>query len=211
MPKPWIELKEARGKKVKRMTVEFDPDYNCVTVEFTDDDRLQQVYFADGDLFSALTTAVRSTKGQSQSGIAWFALTPVADACAVTATVEQQGYIAVQNASLLSPAVAVNQHGAGVISFGLTGPNSFPSSAYVQLSKHSAKTAVHLAAAGFAPEDGFSGYLFYGGNGIARWGDYSGATVGSDGDLWFATEYITRRPRTFLANWGTFIGTVPGH
>ena len=36
MPKPWIELKEARGKKVKSMTVEFDPDYNCVAVEFTD-------------------------------------------------------------------------------------------------------------------------------------------------------------------------------
>jgi hypothetical protein len=36
MPKPWIELKEARGKKVKRMTVEFDPDYNCIAVEFTD-------------------------------------------------------------------------------------------------------------------------------------------------------------------------------
>jgi hypothetical protein len=36
MPKPWMELKEARGKKVKRMTVEFDPDYNCVMVEFTD-------------------------------------------------------------------------------------------------------------------------------------------------------------------------------
>jgi len=36
MPKPWIELKEARGKKIKRMTVEFDPDYNCVAVEFTD-------------------------------------------------------------------------------------------------------------------------------------------------------------------------------
>jgi hypothetical protein len=36
MPKLWIELKEARGKKVRRMTVEFDPDYNCVAVEFTD-------------------------------------------------------------------------------------------------------------------------------------------------------------------------------
>jgi len=36
MPKPWIEFKEARGKKIKRMTVEFDPDYNCVAVEFTD-------------------------------------------------------------------------------------------------------------------------------------------------------------------------------
>jgi hypothetical protein len=36
MSKPWIELKEARGKKVKRMVVEFDSDYNCVTVEFSD-------------------------------------------------------------------------------------------------------------------------------------------------------------------------------
>ncbi len=36
MPKPWVELKVARGKKVKRMTIEFDPDYNCVAVEFTD-------------------------------------------------------------------------------------------------------------------------------------------------------------------------------
>lgn len=36
MSKPWIELKEARGKTVKRMTVAFDPDYNAVEVEFTD-------------------------------------------------------------------------------------------------------------------------------------------------------------------------------
>jgi hypothetical protein len=36
MSRPWIELKEARGKKVRRMTVAFDPDYNAVEVEFTD-------------------------------------------------------------------------------------------------------------------------------------------------------------------------------
>ncbi|HWR15192.1 MAG TPA: hypothetical protein VN577_10205 [Terriglobales bacterium] len=36
MSKPWIELKEARGKTVKKMTVAFDPDYNCIEVEFTD-------------------------------------------------------------------------------------------------------------------------------------------------------------------------------
>jgi hypothetical protein len=36
MTKPWIELKEVRGKTVKRMTVEFDADYNAVSVEFTD-------------------------------------------------------------------------------------------------------------------------------------------------------------------------------
>jgi hypothetical protein len=31
-----MELKEARGKKVKKMTIAFDPDYNSVEVEFTD-------------------------------------------------------------------------------------------------------------------------------------------------------------------------------
>jgi transcription antitermination factor NusG len=36
MSKPWIELKEARGKTVKKMTVAFDPGYNAVEVEFTD-------------------------------------------------------------------------------------------------------------------------------------------------------------------------------
>ena len=36
MPKPWTELKEARGKTVKRMTVCHDPEYNTIEVEFTD-------------------------------------------------------------------------------------------------------------------------------------------------------------------------------
>lgn len=36
MSQPWIELEEARGKTVKKMTVAFDADYNCVEVEFTD-------------------------------------------------------------------------------------------------------------------------------------------------------------------------------
>jgi hypothetical protein len=36
MAKPWIELKEARDKTVRKMTVAFEPDYNVVEVEFTD-------------------------------------------------------------------------------------------------------------------------------------------------------------------------------
>jgi len=36
MKKPWIELKEATGKTITRMTVSHDPDYNAVEVEFTD-------------------------------------------------------------------------------------------------------------------------------------------------------------------------------
>jgi hypothetical protein len=36
MEKNSITLKEARGKTVQNMRVSFDPDYNCVEVEFTD-------------------------------------------------------------------------------------------------------------------------------------------------------------------------------
>ena len=67
---------------------------------------------------------------------------------------------------------------------------------------------VHIASAGAAPEDGFTGYRFFGGDGAARWGDYSGGAVDESGSIWMATEYIPNKPRTILANWGTFIANV---
>ena len=36
MKKPWIELREARGRTVKRMTVSYDEEYCAVEVEFED-------------------------------------------------------------------------------------------------------------------------------------------------------------------------------
>ncbi len=36
MPKPWVELKEARGRTVKRMNVAYDEEYVAVEVEFED-------------------------------------------------------------------------------------------------------------------------------------------------------------------------------
>ena len=36
MAKPWIELKEARGRTVKRMNVVYDEEYAAVEVEFED-------------------------------------------------------------------------------------------------------------------------------------------------------------------------------
>jgi hypothetical protein len=68
-------------------------------------------------------------------------------------------------------------------------------------------SAVHIAADGAAPDDGFSGYVYFSGGNVGRWGDYSAAV--SDGNsVWFATEYIPNLPRTVLANWGTFIAVV---
>ena len=67
---------------------------------------------------------------------------------------------------------------------------------------------VRIAAAGVAPEDGFTGYPSLGGDVAARWGDYSAAVADEHGNLWFATEFIPAAPRTPLANWGTFIGKI---
>ena len=36
MPKPWLELIEARGRTVKRMNVAYDEEYVAVEVEFED-------------------------------------------------------------------------------------------------------------------------------------------------------------------------------
>ena len=77
---------------------------------------------------------------------------------------------------------------------------------------------IHIAGAGVNSEDGFTGYPDFvfppppcadlGGGKLlceARWGDYGAAAIDADGSIWLAGEYIGPRPRTLLANWGTFI------
>ncbi len=70
--------------------------------------------------------------------------------------------------------------------------------------------SIHIAGAGKAPEDGFSGYAPYAPDsiGVARWGDYSAAVALWDGSIWAASEYIPSGPRTMLANWGTFVSHI---
>ena len=70
---------------------------------------------------------------------------------------------------------------------------------------------VHTAGTGQNPEDGFTGYAVFGGNGVSRWGDYSSATVSPAGTVWFAAEYIPNDilyPRTAFTNWGTYVFPV---
>jgi hypothetical protein len=105
----------------------------------------------------------------------------------------------------------VSNGGSGVIGFSMSGPSYFPSAAYVTVSGTTIGGSVHLARAGKVPEDGFSGYRAFGGDGVARWGDYSAAFISPGGQVWFATEYIPDpnvRPRTQFTNWGTFISRV---
>ena len=64
---------------------------------------------------------------------------------------------------------------------------------------------VAATRAGNEPEDGFSGYPEFNGNGVARWGDYSAAAIDADGVTWMATEYTPDIARTVNANWCTYI------
>jgi hypothetical protein len=79
------------------------------------------------------------------------------------------------------------------------------SAAWADISLTSGAGPVHLIGAG--PEDGFWGYIVEGGDGTARWGDYSAAVADEHGDIWVAAEN-TSATRTLFANWGTFLTRI---
>jgi hypothetical protein len=179
----------------------------------TDDDRMLQLYYANGKLYTTLETAVHDADDSVpvRTAAAWFVITPGGTSTHVSAHITQQGYIGIKNGSVLYPAFAVNDSGQGVIGFSFSGTNYFPSTGYVRYSSGSLEQEIHIAGVGTAPEDGFSGYPQFGGNGVARWGDYSAAVVSPGGHLWFAAEFIPndiRQPRTPFTNWGTFISRL---
>lgn len=172
------------------------------------DDRMNQVVYADGKLWSGVNTVVKPKNGPTDVGIAYFIVSPSVANGQVQASMAKQGYVMVQGQNVLYPSIGVNSLGQGVMTFTLSGPRYYPSAAYAKVDAVNGAGPVHIAAAGALPEDGFSGYPEYGGNGTARWGDYSAAVADEDGSIWIATEYIPNAPRTELANWGTFVGHV---
>jgi hypothetical protein len=192
----------------------------------TNDDRMNQVVFADGLLWSGLNTAVKQRDGVTRAGIAWFAVEPELKK-GIKGDLEKQGYVSVDGDNVFFPSIGVNDSGAAVMTFTLAGKDYFPSSAYVVLHRNGDSgnaPTVHVAGAGLGPADGFTGLkgLDDVDNGIERWGDYSAAVATPDGSIWFASEYIGQtctlaefvadttcgETRSFFANWGTFIGHV---
>jgi hypothetical protein len=184
------------------------------------DDRMNQVAYVNGHLWSGVNTNV-SVGGQTRQGIAWFEVLPTLHSGQVNGQVLNQGYVSVAGEDVLFPSIDVNQRGQAVMSFTLSGPDYYPSAAFSYIDQSAGD--VHVIGAGVGPDDGFTGYLLFGGNGIARWGDYSAAAADEWGNIWVAAEYIGQRctdkqfaadmtcggTRDEFANWGTFIGRVP--
>jgi hypothetical protein len=182
------------------------------------DTRMTQVTYANGKLWGALSTAVA---GGSKVGIAWYVINPQVNVHGVSGSVINQGTLALAGNNLMFPALAVTPSGRGVIGFSVAGPDHYPSAAYATLNAISGAGPVHIAAEGVGPEDGFTGYVAFGGNGVSRWGDYSAAAV--DGQtVWVASEYIANTgtldqylmdptlggTRTQYANWDNRITPV---
>ena len=173
------------------------------------DDRMNQAVYADGHLWGGLNTAVKLPTGATMVGVAWFIVAPSAAPGGLSASMTNQGYLAVDGLNILYPAIGVTSAGKAVIAFSTTGPGLFPSTGYAPLSLTAGTGAVRIAGAGVLPDDGFTGYrAFRSGSKVGRWGDYSAAVADPSGTVWFAGEFIPGRPRTPLANWGTFVAHV---
>ena len=189
------------------------------------DTRMQQTWYVGGKLYGSLDTVVK-VGGQDKAGIAYFVVQPeISDSGKVDGNITKQGYVAVADQNVTYPALAVLPNGKGIMSFTLVGKDYYPSAAYVAFDAKKGAGAVHVAAAGLGPQDGFSGYGAFSGSGVARprWGDY-GAAATDGSNIWIASEYIAQTctlsgyltgaigscggTRTSLANWGTRISGV---
>ena len=172
------------------------------------DSRMNQVVDLNGVLFGGVNTTVTSATGPPRVGIAYFTVGAVGTPFGIIAHLLHQGYVAVNGENVLFPSIAVNRAGVGAMAFTLSGPDFFPSAAYVRFALGRAVGPIHITGPGALPEDGFTGYAAFGGNGVARWGDYS-AAVFADGAVWMGNEFIPNAPRTVNANWGTFLSRLP--
>ncbi|HSP08290.1 MAG TPA: hypothetical protein VLU92_01690 [Candidatus Dormibacteraeota bacterium] len=186
----------------------------------TNDDQIQNSVYAAGLIWGGLNTTVHGRSGQV--GIAYFAVEPSLNRGQLSARIVTQGYLTAAGNDIAFPSVGVDSQGEGVLSFTLTGPGYYPTSAYAKIDR-SGTGKVKVAALGQSPQDGFSEYQHSGTASYRpRWGDYSAAVpVGQA--IYFASEYIQYTncsdatfktdpscggTRSRSANWGTSVNVV---
>lgn len=152
-----------------------------------------------------------------RNGVAYFGVQPDWSGGGLAASVVQQGYVAVRGENMIYPSIAIGSDGNGAIGVTLSGPDYYPSAAYIPFSVGESPSVVRVAGGGVGPDDGFTGTAD--GGYRPRWGDYGAATVTADGTIWIASEYIAQRcgsaefnadptcgfTRGFFGNWSTHI------
>ena len=168
------------------------------------DDRMQQVEYLNGNVYSSLNTGVGSGTA-TRSGVAWFDV----KTNNTNGTVAHQGYLATgSGASLMYPAIGLETSGKGAMTFSISGPNTYPSAAYIPFNQAPSGGAILVASPGVLPEDGFTCYVQFGFGPPCRWGDYSAASSDGSGHIVIGDEMIANSARDPLANWDTYISTI---
>jgi hypothetical protein len=153
----------------------------------SNDTRMQQVMYANGQLWGALDTALNPDGGPQRAGIAWYVVNPA------TPKVVLSGYLGASGHDFTYPAIGVTASGRGVMAFTDTGDSTYPSAAYAPIDALAGVGAWADVPGGLgaAADDGFSGYKQqnFPDPIRSRWGDYGAAAV--DGNsVWIASEYI---------------------
>ena len=162
--------------------------------------------YVGGKIYAQLDTATKS----GSNAIDWFIIDPTLSNGSLSANLVHQGAVAVSNTSLLYPYTALDSSGVGYLLFSLSGPDIYPSPAYIAYGSSGPTGPVIVATTGAAPEDGFTCYAaFVGPNyGGCRWGDYSmGVAMGNR--VYMAAEMVPQGFRDTLTNWGTYIWSAP--
>jgi hypothetical protein len=186
----------------------------------SNDTRMQQVVFAGGRLYGALDTAL-TMRGENKAGIEFFVVRPPEPRA--SRALDRNGYVGLPGNNLSYPAIGVLPSGRGVMAFTVVGADHKPSAGYAPINAGGNVGAIHVAAEGLGPADGFSGYKAFGDPPRPRWGDY-GAAVPDGSSIWIASEYIGQTctfdewltppigscggTRTSLANWYTRISRL---
>jgi hypothetical protein len=178
-----------------------------------DDNRMQQVYYTGGQLFSAITSTIYDGT-EFVDGVEWFIVTPSFSKSGVLeGGLSGNDYLTVKGQNLIYPAVAVDaDHDGGAMTFTLVGPDFFPSAAFINFNSKGTNGNVNVLAQGTAPDDGFTGYYGVPANEQldGRWGDYSAAVADGE-NIFIATECIcaaAEAHRDFYVNWGTSMSEI---
>ncbi|MGB8644564.1 MAG: hypothetical protein WCF84_04955 [Anaerolineae bacterium] len=168
----------------------------------TNDDRMNQVVYANHLLWSGVNTTVNQAPANKSAnlhaGIAWFAVRPMWTLGDFTPQLAKQGYVAAANADVMFPSIGMLATGRGAMAFSLSGMQYYPTAAYAFLGTSSNPDRIYTAAWGQSSTDGFTEYDTSQGY-RPRWGDYS-AAVGSGTQIFFASEYI-QTPNCTLAQY----------
>ena len=206
----------------------------------TNGDGFTQVSQAQGQIWGAVSTELEQTytgaPSQKRQGAAYWVVGTNSFDRTGTFTLTSQGYVSAEGEDLEFPAMAAEGsqfqdggNGGAIMTFSVSGPDYYPSTAYGRVSSTSAGllgSVINIADLGQSPLDGFTEYQGYPGPTRPRWGDYSWAIFlpYSGGRIYFATNYIQSPncadsvftltlgtcggTRDGFANWGTSVNYV---